>query len=208
MPKEAEGLSFVKETFISSEMSCPDFLRLIFRNREDEIMRLIRHYGLRQDLATFFAVYFARPYRAAAARILKQGVDMTKWKRGYCPIDGHWPALSHVNAESDARHLWCRHCGTTWAHRREHCPFCGSTRYRTVEIIAPGSEEPYRAQACNECRRYVKEVRTDLDVINFPFDAAYFQTLALDEAMQQEGYLLDSPLILSDEIQHACMETV
>jgi FdhE protein len=188
-----EGYSFIKGVFISGEVHCSDFLEKVFQNREAEIQKIGRQFGLRQKLLSFFAVYLARPYRAAAAQILTQDVDLRSWRCGYCPVCGHWPGLSHLHTDTDDRQLWCRHCGVDWSFGKQSCPFCLNEQTRTIEIISPVSVDPCRAQACG-CRRYIKEIRTTQAIKDFPFDSEYFKLTAIDRAIATERYIQESPL--------------
>jgi len=194
LPDDREDLEHMKEVFVSGKIELNAFLDVVFANQANDVVSMIRKNNLRQDLATFFAVYLARPPRAAAAEMLLEDMDLKIWKCGYCPVCGHWPAISHIHDEEGHRHLWCLHCGTVWPFRRLVCPFCTNHDHTTLEIIKPIEKLPYQAQVCNKCKRYVKEVRTGLSIDDFPFDTVYLSTLAIDLAVAEEGYLQESPL--------------
>ncbi|MBU1636600.1 formate dehydrogenase accessory protein FdhE [bacterium] len=194
MPEEGDGLQAIQEKFISGEVDRFKLLEFIFSNQGPDIARIVRQHGLSFDLMSMFAVYYGRPYRAHAAKRLLKDVDLKLWTAGYCPVCGHWPSLSHLHDKEGNRHLWCLHCGTIWPFKRLTCPFCLNEDYQKLDFVTPETNEPYRAQVCSKCKRYVKEIRTNLPLDDVPFDAVFLGTISLDAAVRQEGYIQESPL--------------
>ena len=194
MEEEWDGLQAIREKLLSGEVDRFKLLEFIFSNQGQDIVKIIRKHGFRLDLMNMFAVYYGRPYRAVAAKMVLKDVDLKLWTAGYCPVCGHWPSLSHLSDKEGHRHLWCLHCDTTWSFRRLHCPYCLNDDYQKLEIVTPEDNEHYRAQVCNKCKRYVKEIRTNLPLEDVPFDAVFLGTTPLDAAVRQEGYIQESPL--------------
>jgi len=49
-------------------------------------------------------------------------------------------------------------------------------------------------EVCKKCKRYLKEVRSNIEVANFPFDKFYLGTLPLDIIAAKEEYIQESVL--------------
>jgi hypothetical protein len=183
------------ETAISGgDLDLIHFLTLTYCNQGNELLGLMRRHGLDQSVATMFALYLTRPWRAQAAAMLREGLDLSIWKCGYCPVCGHWPSLGHISTESGQRTLWCLHCTTTWTFPRVRCAFCLNSDHEQLDILQPEGDDVHRVQACKTCRRYVKEFRS----VSLPeqkvFEAVYLGTPMLDGAAQEEKYLRESNL--------------
>ena len=189
-----EAINRIQDVFMTEKIEMIDFLASIFSNQGNDVINIVRKFGLAEDLTTFFAIYLARPFRARAAHLLTDDVDLQNWSYGYCPVCGHWPVLSHIDGKEGHRTLWCLHCGTYWSFKRIQCAYCLNDNHETLEIISPVSQESYRVQVCNKCRRYLKEVRSSETVDKFPFDTVYLGTLTLDLLAKKEGYIQESNL--------------
>jgi FdhE protein len=194
-----EDVSAVADVFIKEKITAQNVLINIFKNEGSATRKEIIKHNLPEDLFTFFAVYLARPFREQAAINLLEGIDKLNWFNGYCPVCGHWPALSQVNLEEGHRTLWCLCCNTKWNFKRIQCAFCLNENHEFLEILNPENEEAYRIQVCKKCKRYLKEIRSVAEVKNFPFDKVYLGTLPLDLIAKQEGYIQESILTVRYE---------
>ncbi len=164
------------------------------KNDGNEIKKLIRELNIPEDLFTFYLIYLTRPFREQAAEHLVGKIEKMIWLYGYCPVCGHWPSLSHISSESGARTLWCLCCNSKWNFKRTQCVFCLNENQEQLEIINPIDEDKYRIQTCKKCKRYLKEVRSSLEINEFPFDKMYLGTLPLDVIAESEGYIQESIL--------------
>jgi formate dehydrogenase maturation protein FdhE len=194
-----EDISAIADVFIKEKISSQNILFKIFKNEGNEIRKEILKHNLPEDLFTFFAIYLARPFREKAALYLMKGIDKLNWFNGYCPVCGHWPGLGHIETEEGHRTLWCLCCNTKWNFKRIQCAYCLNEKHEFLEILNPENEESYRIQGCKKCKRYLKEVRSNLKVENFPFDKVYLGTLPLDLIAKQEGYIQESMLTVRYE---------
>lgn len=186
--------ALIQEKILSSEL-----LLQIIKNEGNTIRKVIRLHNLSEDIFTFFAIYFARPFREFAARYLLEEIDKLSWYNGYCPVCGHWPAMAHINSEVGHRTLWCLCCNTKWNFKRTQCAFCLNEDHQSVQILNPENEESYRIYGCKKCKRYLKEVRSNVDIKNFAFDTYYLGTLPLDIIAEQEKYIQESMLTVRYE---------
>lgn len=192
-------LSDVASAFVSEKITAYDILIKTFKNEGSEIRKEIRYHNLPEDLVTFFAIYLARPFREQTAGYLLDGLEKLNWFCGYCPVCGHWSALGHINLEEGHRTLWCLCCNTKWNFKRIQCAFCLNEDHEQLEIINPENEESYRIHVCKKCKRYLKEVRSNVEVKNFPFDKMYLGTLPLDIIAREGGYIQESMLTVRYE---------
>jgi formate dehydrogenase maturation protein FdhE len=93
------------------------------------------------------------------------------------------------------RHLWCLHCGTAWRHPRLQCAFCGCSDQSRLRHIHLEGEENWRLQGCRDCKRYVKEFRSEEELGSLPWDALLLGSTELDLAAVQHDLMRESPLV-------------
>lgn len=189
----------ISDAMIQERIKSDELLLQIIKNEGNKIRKVIRDNNLAEDIFTFFAVYFARPFRQYASEYLLEGIDKLNWFSGYCPVCGHWPAIAHIYAEGGQRTLWCLCCNTKWSFKRTQCAFCLNEDHHSLQIINPENEESYRIQVCKKCKRYLKEVRSNIEQKDFPFDKFYLGTLPLDIIAAQNGYIQESVLTVRYE---------
>ena len=106
-----------------------------------------------------------------------------------CPVCGSHPVASVVRiggAENGLRYLHCALCGAEWHMVRAKCSNCDNTRGMTYFSVQ-GGNDIVRAEACPECRSYLKIVHQDKDP-NVDPAADDLATLALDLLMGEENY--------------------
>jgi|GEM_PF-1137174 len=194
LPDREDDVARLGSVFLEGRLDITDFLTQVYCNQGNAIRAMIQAHELNEDITTFFAVYFARPWRARAAKLLTEGVDISKWNCGYCPVCGHWPSLAHLSSEDGRRTLWCLHCTSMWMFPRVRCAFCLNKDHENLDILQPEGDDTHRVQACRACRRYIKEFRSEIQPDCARYDAVYLGTLALDIAAEQEGYISESNL--------------
>ncbi len=108
---------------------------------------------------------------------------------GICPCCGGAPASTMIVGWTGAdgtRFCACSLCGTLWNYTRVHCTLCGSNKkiqYQEVE----GSQGLIKAEACEDCRGYVKmmyqQKHSDFEPI-----ADDVASLGLDILVQELGF--------------------
>lgn len=106
-----------------------------------------------------------------------------------CPVCGSLPVASVLRtggAVPGLRYLCCSLCAAEWRRVRIHCVQCGSSKgvaYFGIE----GAGGTVRAEACADCKSYLKVMDREKDPAVDPF-ADDIATLALDILMADEGY--------------------
>ena len=106
-----------------------------------------------------------------------------------CPVCGSHPVASVVRiggAENGLRYLHCALCGTEWHMVRSKCSNCDNTRGIAYFNIQ-GGKEIVRAEACPECRTYLKIIHQEKDPHVDPV-ADDLASMALDLLMGEENY--------------------
>jgi FdhE protein len=199
LPVRKNDLARIQEVFTSQKLNSREFITAVFRNQGNRFLEIVSTHNLEEDLATFFAVYLARLFRVKAARHLCEEIDffnLKDWERGYCPVCGHWPALSHIDQDDEKRTLWCLNCGTTWPFRRLECIYCLSKEQQVLHFIGPDDEPKFRVQVCDNCREYMKEIHGAVPVDKFPFDSFFLGSHSLDLLARSQGFVHESPLAI------------
>jgi hypothetical protein len=69
------NLHLLHDAMIQEKIIANDLLLQIIKNEGNEIRKVIRDNNLSEDIFTFFAIYFARPFREFAAGYLLEGLD-------------------------------------------------------------------------------------------------------------------------------------
>lgn len=106
-----------------------------------------------------------------------------------CPVCGSLPVASVLQSGGSVhglRYLVCGLCASEWNRPRIHCINCGSSK-EVAYFGLEGAGEAVQAEACGECKTYVKVVNRDKEPRVDPF-ADDLATLSLDILMAEEGY--------------------
>jgi FdhE protein len=108
---------------------------------------------------------------------------------GLCPACGSPPVGGVVRiggAEQGLRYLACSLCGTQWHVVRAKCVVCDSSRGLGYYAI-DGGDGVVRAEACDECRSYVKIAYLEKDPSADPV-ADDLASVAVDLLLDERGY--------------------
>ncbi len=127
-----------------------------------------------------------RPFLVRCADVCAARVDLSAWRRAWCPICGGEPDLA-VLSSSGERALICGRCLAQWPFDPIACPFCGNDREDQVTSFT-SRDRRYRVYGCDRCRKYVKayDGRGAARPVMPTVDA--IATLPLDAAAIQKGY--------------------
>jgi FdhE protein len=111
-----------------------------------------------------------------------------------CPVCGS-PALASVlriNVPAPGtRYLHCALCDAEWLVPRGQCTHC-EAREQVAYLHAEGASEAAKAEACDECKTYLKIFNAEKDPLVDPV-ADDLATLALDVALDEAGYERGGP---------------
>jgi len=116
---------------------------------------------------------------------------------GICPVCGSPPVASVLRIDvpvPGSRYLACTLCGTDWHLARGQCSQC-DVRDKVAYFHIEGGNEAIKAEACENCRGYLKIMNREQDPLADPV-ADDLATLALDILMDESGYERASPNLL------------
>ncbi len=134
--------------------------------------------------------FVASPFLELCAEFFTKKLSSFDWNQPFCPICGNKPSMARVNDQANTRFLWCRFCDTNWQFQDMVCPFCDCHDLRTIKIIFPSDRKPFRIDACDSCKNYVKTVDELIADKKFNITVSYVETLYLDFLAKHCGYQL------------------
>ena len=111
-----------------------------------------------------------------------------------CPVCGS-PALASVLRidvpAPGTRYLHCALCGAEWLLARGQCTHC-EAREKVAYLHVEGGSEAVKAEACDECKTYLKIFNAERDPLVDPV-ADDLATLAFDLTLDEAGYERGGP---------------
>lgn len=140
------------------------------------------------DLIGFFLEESLRPAMELTAERYAPIISRSGWSEGYCPVCGKDPKIGALKEEEGRKFLFCNQCGTEWQFRRIKCPFCGNEEQKNLSYFTVNSDERYRVDVCDACKRYVKIVDLRNSSRDADLDVEDIATLHLDMLANEEGY--------------------
>lgn len=148
-------------------------------------------------------VYFARAAATLDAELLKNSDVPT-----VCPVCATRPVASVVRLggeRNNLRYLCCALCSTEWNMTRIKCSACEDDKGVHYLSLAAGDAEPAanevgiaaarRAEACDECKSYLKIFYQEKDPQVDPV-ADDLASLALDMLVDEQGFGRSGPNLL------------
>ena len=144
-------------------------------------------------------VYFARQAASLAVADVSQCDVAT-----VCPVCGTRPVASIIRiggAQANLRYLVCALCQTEWNMARAKCSSCETDKGVHFLSLAenPDSDQAVeaavKAEACDECKTYLKLMNQDKDAFVDPY-ADDLATLALDLLVDEQGFARSGPNLL------------
>jgi FdhE protein len=116
---------------------------------------------------------------------------------GVCPVCGSPPVASALRTDvpvPGSRYLHCALCATNWHYARGQCTQC-EARQKIAYFHIEGGSETVKAEACEDCRAYLKIVNQEKDPLADPV-ADDLASIALDVMMDESGYERAGPNLL------------
>ncbi len=119
------------------------------------------HEGIAPDVLWLAAELAAGPAAHVAARTLLAAETAEgavadareRWRHGYCPACGSWPAFGEACGGDGA--LRCSFCGLDWPAQPGRCPYCRAADPGPAWAAAPPGGAG-RAALCGGCGGYLK----------------------------------------------------
>lgn len=122
-------------------------------------------------------------------RQLAELLEEHTWRRGYCPLCGHLPAMGYLfhteRGKGRERDLVCGCCRMRWRYKRIGCPYCDNTEQGQLNIIGLDDEPELRIDTCDRCKAYLK---TYMGEGKEEVALADWSTLHLDLVAKEKGF--------------------
>jgi FdhE protein len=140
-------------------------------------------------------VYFARLAASLNAADVEQCDVAT-----VCPVCATRPVASviRIGGRRSLRYAHCALCGTEWNVVRVKCTACEDDKgvhYLSLESERLPTDAVVRAEACDECKSYLKIFNQENDPLVEPY-ADDLATLALDVLVDEQGFARSGPNLL------------
>jgi len=152
-----------------------------------------QHPGQAPLVAAALQVYWNALASQLEARLFRSGGQAS----GMCPACGSPPVASVVRiggVEQGLRYLHCSLCDTEWHLARVQCSNCSNTTDLGYFALQ-GAGEAVKAEACDTCRSYLKQVYMTRAPEADPV-ADDLATLTLDMLMAERDYQRSGPNLL------------
>ena len=115
-------------------------------------------YSIDKEILGFLIYNALQPSLVSFSEMISVNLDSDNdWEKGYCPVCGSMPELS-LFEENGKRFLVCGFCGHKWGSKRIYCPFCENSNHETLQYYDIDSEEEYRVDVCEKCKKYIKTI--------------------------------------------------
>ena len=139
------------------------------------------------DAFAAVATLVALPWLEACGRRLPRAVSA---ESGWCPVCGAWPILAEARGLEGERRLRCARCGGDWRTQWLTCPYCGTDDHtRLTSLVAEGTGQSRKIEACRDCTGYVKTVTTLTAADAAALRLLDLSTVDLDVAALERGYM-------------------
>lgn len=181
---ESDYESMVRDTFIAP----PDSAEAEIEECQSDEGEQLDDENRGFDLIGFFLEESLRPAMELTAERYASIISKSAWSEGYCPVCGKDPKIGALKEEEGRKFLFCNQCGTEWLFRRIKCPFCGNEEQKNLSYFTVNSDERYRVDVCDACKRYVKIVDLRSSNKDADLDVEDIATLHLDMLANEEGY--------------------
>lgn len=169
----------------------------ILSDNQKKISDLSRRLGISIDFITFFSLLLAFPYRESVAKQIQQHIDLRRHMSGFCPVCGHWPAMSYLVEKEGKKFMACLCCGSVWSFKRLKCSFCLTTDPDQLGFLNIQDDDTIAAYTCDSCRRYLKTGKIESAETDLPDEKLFLDYMSsgmVDIAALQNKYLQESML--------------
>ncbi len=169
------------------DKKCALLLRGLMKNNS-VLEKLAYKMSIDFSIFYFLITQAFSPFLESYSQKLSEFVDSSSWHRGACPICGSEPLIARLEKETGKKWLFCSLCHCEWLFKRLACAFCGNEDQDSLRYFYVESDETYRVDICDKCKRYIKivDARKTEQVMNLFVEN--LATLALDIVANKEGF--------------------
>jgi FdhE protein len=150
------------DRLLSSKNMAPENVESLLNELKSDfdscIRRLAKVASIKANILYSLFHIVLSPFFENKARLFRDLVVFSFWRRGKCPICGSEPMIARLIKDDGRRFLACSLCRTEWAFDRLRCPFCEHGGPPKVRHFTADDDEAHRVECCDICRRYLKVV--------------------------------------------------
>lgn len=188
--RQKESLLRLEELNDRRKISIKGLVMAQMLGKQNELVDISQKYDVPIILLQRVIEFISSPFLELCAEFLTKKLSDIDWDQSFCPICGNKPSMARVNDQANMRFLWCRFCDTNWEYHDMVCPFCGNHELKTIHIIFPSDRKPFRIDACDVCKNYIKTVDDSIIEKKYNISVSYVETLSLDFLARHCGYRL------------------
>lgn len=188
--RHKESIVRLGELYDKRKISLKDLVSTLLSGDASRVMSISEQYDIPAVLMQQVIELVGAPYVELCAEFFNKKISRFDWHEPTCPICGNHPAMAKVNEQSHKRWLWCRFCDTTWSFPEMTCPFCISQDRKQIQLIFPLDNGPFRIDACNNCKHYLKTIDEMIAPEPINFSVGNVATFKLDLLAKNHGYHL------------------
>ncbi len=197
IPDYARDIETVDSFLEKGSPGSLDIIKTILANDQKSLLEITRENDLSMEFMTFFSIFSAYGYRNSLSRSIESEYNLNEHVSGICPVCGHWPGMAYLVGKKGTRRMSCICCGTNWTFKRMVCSFCLTTDKEKLGYLNIEGEDEVSAYVCENCRRYLKTVRVDLEYVDLTNGKPlidYLNASFIDIAALQKSYIQESLL--------------
>jgi len=153
-----------------------------------------KQYDIPSILLERIIEFVAVPYLELCAEYFNKKLSGFDWNQPFCPICGSMPTMAKVNESARTRFLWCRFCDSTWSFAEIKCPFCLNIDSKSIRIIFPSTNKPFRIDACDNCKNYIKTIDELIVNEKYNLSVKHVETYYLDILAKSLDYKIQNHL--------------
>ncbi|MBC8183223.1 formate dehydrogenase accessory protein FdhE [candidate division KSB1 bacterium] len=164
----------------------------LINNHNELIDEIAQKFDISNQVLELVGELIAVPYLELSAEYFTKKLSKFHWREPFCPVCGNKPSMAKIDEQDRVKTLWCRFCDTNWTFFDKVCPHCLNDNIETQTFIFPSNNKPFRIEACDKCKNYLKTVdgRASWGEINF--SVTNVATYYLDLLAKKHGYNLNN----------------
>jgi len=154
----------------------------------DAVAALADKVGAAADTLLLIGEHLARPVLEWHAEGMLDSVIDDSLNTDNCPACGNPPKISMLTGEKGQRYLYCGMCQSKWRYKRIGCPHCGCEEQSKLRYFNVGSEPNMFVEVCDNCERYLKQVRSRKSITEVSLSDIDIASARLDILARREGF--------------------
>jgi FdhE protein len=143
---------------------------------------------LNSEIISFVIFMSLDPFYSVNMKAVRETVDFSIWRQGYCPICGQTAVLAKHRNEDGARVLECWLCHAEWVYPRLECPYCDNKDQKKLRFFYVPGDKARQVHVCEVCKKYLKTIDTKVLEKDVLLGVEAIATEYLDILAEREGY--------------------